>query len=60
MPFNIQSYKCPLTAQRHNHAQRRLRFALTRTTNRITRVVVRYLTFALNPIGALDGTTDYD
>ena len=41
MHFNIQSYRFPLTAPLHNHAQRRLRFALTRTMNRITGVVVR-------------------
>ena len=41
MRIDIQGRGFPLTAPLLDHAQRRLRFALTRTRNRITRVVVR-------------------
>ena len=41
MRIDIQGRGFPLTAPLMDHAQRRLRFALTRTRDRITRVVVR-------------------
>ncbi len=41
MRIDIQARGFPLTAPLLDHTERRLRFALTRTSNRITRVVVR-------------------
>lgn len=41
MRFNIQGLGFPLTALLLEHTERRLRFALTRTSDRIKRVVVR-------------------
>ena len=41
MRINIQGLGFPLTAALLDHTERRLRFALTRTSDRIKRVVVR-------------------
>jgi ribosome-associated translation inhibitor RaiA len=41
MRFDIQGLGFPLTAALLDHTERRLRFALTRTSERITQVVVR-------------------
>lgn len=41
MRIDIQARGVPLTAPLLDHTERRLRFALTRTRDRITRVVVR-------------------
>ncbi len=41
MRIEIQGLRFPLTAPLLEHTERRLRFALTRTSNRIKRVVVR-------------------
>ena len=41
MRINIQGVGFPLTAPLLEHTERRLRFALTRTSERIKRVVVR-------------------
>ena len=41
MRINIQGMGFPLTAPLLDHTERRLQFALTRTRNRIKRVVVR-------------------
>ena len=41
MRINIQGLGFPLTAPLLDHTERRLRFALTRTSDRIKRVVVR-------------------
>ena len=41
MRIDVQGLGFPLTAALLNHTERRLRFALTRTSDRIRRVVVR-------------------
>ena len=41
MRIDVQGLGFPLTAALLNHTERRLRFALTRTSDRIMRVVVR-------------------
>ena len=41
MRIDVQGLGFPLTAALLNHTERRLRFALTRTSDRISRVVVR-------------------
>ena len=41
MRIDVQGLGFPLTAALLNHTERRLRFALTRTSDRIVRVVVR-------------------
>ncbi len=41
MRFDVQGLGFPLTGALLEHTERRLRFALTRTSNRISRVVVR-------------------
>lgn len=41
MRIDIQGLEFPLTAALLDHTERRLRFALTRTSDRIKRVVVR-------------------
>ena len=41
MKLQIQSVAFPLTAALLDHTERRLRFALTRSSDQITRVVVR-------------------
>ena len=41
MRIDVQGLGFPLTPALLNHTERRLRFALTRTSDRIMRVVVR-------------------
>lgn len=42
MRIETQGLEFPLTAALLDHTERRLRFALTRTSDRIKRVVVRF------------------